>query len=294
MAAGMGSRYGGLKQMEALGPGGTTLLDYSVYDALRGGFGKVVFVIRHDIEDDFKKIVGKKWESQVPVRYVFQELGMVPEGFRASPTRQKPWGTAHAIWVAQGAIHEPFAAINSDDYYGRASFKVLGKFLNGLKKMDKPDYGMVGFILKNTLSEHGSVSRGICRISPAKTLREVVERTHIEKAGKKAHYLEGEKKTPLEGNEIVSMNMWGFTPALFGQLGGLFKRFLKERGQEEKSEFLIPRVVDDLIRKKKAKVQVFSSKDRWFGVTYPADKEKVKESIQKLIDQKVYPENLWA
>jgi hypothetical protein len=218
----------------------------------------------------------------------------VPEGFQAPPARQKPWGTAHAIWVAQAAIQEPFAAINSDDYYGAASFKVLGKFLRGLKRMDRPDYCMVGFILKNTLSEHGSVSRGICRISPAKTLREVVERTHIEKTGKKTHYLEGEKKTSLKGNEIVSMNMWGFTPALFGQLGDLFKQFLKNRGKEEKSEFLIPKVVDDLIRKKEAKVRVFSSKDQWFGVTYPADKEKVRENIQKLIDEKIYPENLWS
>src|ERR1041384_3268157 len=179
MAAGMGSRYGGLKQMESLGPGGTTLLDFSVYDAIQAGFGKVVFVIRHDIEDDFKRIVGKKWEKKIPVRYVFQELGMVPEGFKVPESRQKPGGTGQAIWVAQGAIQEPFAAINADDYYGPNSLKVLAKFLKGIQELERPDYGMVGFVLKKTLSEHGTVSRGVCQLGPQKRLRKVVERIQI-------------------------------------------------------------------------------------------------------------------
>ena len=295
MAAGMGSRYGGLKQMEPLGPGGATLLDFSVYDAIRAGFGKVVFVIRRDIEDDFKKIVGKKWESKIPVRYVFQELGMVPVGFKVPAARQKPWGTGHAIWVAQKAIQEPFAVINADDYYGKSSFKVLAGFLKKISKMEKADYSMVGFVLKNTLSEHGSVSRGVCQTGAGKMLKKVVERTRIEKEGKKPFFLDEKgKKTLLKGSEIVSMNMWGFTPVLFDQLGKQFKAFLKARGQEEKSEFLVPRVVDGLVREKKAKVKVLSTKDQWFGVTYPEDKEKVKTAIQKLVDRKVYPESLWG
>ncbi len=309
MAAGMGSRYGGLKQMEALGPGGATLLDYSVHDALRAGFGKVVFVIRRDIEDDFKKIVGKKWESKIPVRYVFQELGMVPEGFKVPATRKKPWGTGHAIWVAQGAIQEPFAAINADDYYGKQSFKVLAGFLKKLNpstflnkdsrklragKEMTPEYSMVGFVLKNTLSEHGSVSRGVCQIGPGKTLRKVVERTHIGKSGKKIFYVdESGKQKPLKGNETASMNMWGFTPSIFNQLGERFGLFLEEKGQEEKSEFLIPRVVDEMIRQKKAKVKVLASKDPWFGVTYPEDKEKVRASIHQMVAKKIYPESPW-
>ncbi len=292
MAAGMGSRYGGLKQMERMGPNGETLLDYSIYDAIRAGFGKVVFIIRHDIEDDFKKIVGKKWESKIPVRYVFQELSMVPEGFKVPMTRQKPWGTGHAIWIAQSALQEPFAAINADDYYGRDSYKVLGAFLKKIKKMDALNYGMVGYGLKKTLSDHGSVSRGVCQIGPQKYLRKVVERTDIAKEGKKVFFLEDQKKVFLKGNETVSMNMWGFTPALFDQLNAKFQVFLLQKGQEEKSEFLIPRVVDELITEKQTKVKVLSSKDQWFGVTYPQDKEMVKSNIAQLIRKKVYPARL--
>ncbi len=294
MAAGMGSRYGGLKQMEALGPGGATLMDLSVFDALRAGFGKIVFVIRRDMEDDFKRIVGKKWEKAVPVRYVFQELGMVPDGFQAPEGRQKPWGTGQAIWVAQGAIREPFAVVNADDYYGRNSFKVLAKFLGGLRDIQKPDYGMVGFILKKTLSEHGTVSRGVCQTSPQGRLRKVVERLKVAVEGKKIYYVrEDGRKQGLTGREVVSMNMWGFTPALFGQLEEGFRRFLKEKGKEEKSEYLIPRVVDELVQGKKATVKVLSSKDQWFGITYPEDKAKVRGNIEGLVKKGLYPPKLW-
>ncbi len=294
MAAGMGSRYGGLKQMEGVGPNGETLLDYSVHDALKAGFGKVVFVIRHDIEADFKKIVGKKWEAKVPVRYVFQELGMVPEGFRVPKERQKPWGTGHAIWVAQGAIQEPFAAINADDYYGRNSFKVLADFLKKTKDLKSARFSMVGFRLDKTLSEHGAVSRGVCSVAPGKHLKKVVERTHIAREGKKAHYLDEKgKKRPLKGNEIVSMNMWGFTPAVFAELDRKLKSFLAERGQEEKSEFLIPRVVDELLGEKRATVKVLSSKSPWFGVTYPEDRPRVQQNIQNLVQKKAYPHEPW-
>lgn len=294
MAAGMGSRYGGLKQMEPMGPQGAALIDYSVYDALRSGFGKVVFIIRRDIEADFKKIVGRKWEGRIPVRYVFQELGMVPEGFRAPPGRTKPWGTGHAIWTAQKAVQEPFAVINADDYYGRDSFRAMAGFLGKLKKPDLPDYAMVGFALKNTLSEHGHVSRGVCETDRRKFLKKAVERTHIGKAGSRVFYLDPSgKKHALKGTETVSMNLWGFTPHLFRQLGEKWEAFLKDRGGEEKSEFLIPRVVDELIREKKARVKVLSGRSRWFGITYPDDKAKVREEIQKLVDRKEYPEKLW-
>ena len=293
MAAGMGSRFGGLKQMTPLGPNGATLLDYSVYDAIQAGFGKVVFVIRRDIESDFKEIVGKKWENQIPVRYVFQELSMIPPGFKVPKNRQKPWGTGHAIWVAQKAIQEPFAAINADDYYGRDTFRVLAAYLKKLKNQDEPDYSLVGFVLKNTLSPHGSVSRGVCQITPKGYLKRVEERVKIKWEGKKIHYWdEKEKAHPLTGREIVSMNFWGFTPRLFEQLGKAFEKFLKERGQEEKSEFLIPRMVDDLIKAKKAKVKVLSTKSPWFGVTYPEDKDFVHGNIHQLVAKKVYPEKL--
>jgi len=293
MAAGMGSRYGGLKQMESLGPGGSTLLDFSVYDAIQAGFGKVVFVIRHDIEDDFKKIVGKKWESKIPVRYVFQKLGMVPEGFKVPETRKKPWGTGQAIWVAQAALQEPFAAINADDFYGRNSLKVLAGFLKKIKKRDQPNYGMVGFVLKKTLSENGTVSRGVCQVTPGGKLRKVVERLKIGKDGNKTVFVDEKGRNhKLTGGETVSMNMWGFTPALFEQLGMEFKKFLKEKGGEEKSEFLIPRVVDDLVRRKLAKVEVLSTRDQWFGITYPEDKAAVRQSMEKLEKKGLYPRKL--
>jgi NDP-sugar pyrophosphorylase family protein len=291
MAAGMGSRFGGLKQIEPMGPEGATLLDYSIFDALRVGFGKVVFIIRRDIEDDFKKAVGRKWEKRVSVRYVFQELGMVPEGFRVPEARQKPWGTGHAIWVAQNAIQEPFAVINADDYYGRSGFKVLAEFL---KKSKSARYAMVGFLLKKTLSDHGPVSRGVCQITSSRFLKKVIERTRIEKKGSQIGYLdEREKKHLLTGKETVSMNMWGFTPALFGQLEKGFHAFLKQKGREEKSEFLIPAVVDGLIQKKKATVKVLPTKDPWFGMTYPQDKEFVRGQLQRLIHLGKYPEKLW-
>ncbi len=293
MAAGMGSRYGGLKQMEAMGPNGATLLDYSVYDALRAGFGKVVFIIRHDIETDFKKLVGKKWESRIPVRYVFQELGMVPEGFQVPEGRQKPWGTGHAVWVAQGALQEPFAVINADDFYGRHSFKALAGFLKKIRKNDAATYAMVGFPLSKTLSEHGTVARGVCRIGRGNRLKEVVEQTQIGKDGRKIFHLdESGKKHPLKGTETVSMNLWGFTTRLFEQLGRRFTAFLEEKGSDPKAEFLIPRVVDDAIAAGEATVQVLSTQDPWFGVTHPNDKGKVQGEMENLVRKGVYPKKL--
>jgi NDP-sugar pyrophosphorylase family protein len=300
MAAGMGSRYGGLKQMEAMGPHGAAILDYSIHDALRAGFGQVVFIIRKDLEKDFRRLVGKKWEKKAPVRYVFQELDLLPQGFQVPEGRQKPWGTGHAIWAARNVVREPFAAINADDFYGRGSFKVLGQFLkapgkettNGSKT---PTFAMVGFPLSKTLSEHGTVARGVCVVGPGKQLRKVVERTQIGHEGRSIHYLDEKgKKHPLKGAQTVSMNMWGFTPHLFRLLDSEMVKFLKAKGNEPKSEFLIPRVVDQALAAKKIKVKVLPTKSEWFGVTYPEDKMKVQERLRKMSAQKVYPARPWA
>jgi UTP-glucose-1-phosphate uridylyltransferase len=295
MAAGMGSRFGGLKQITPVGPENATLLDYSIYDALKAGFGKVVFIIRHDIEEDFRKAIGQKWEKKIEVDYVFQELSMVPGGFTVPPTRQKPWGTGHAIWVARALVREPFTVINADDYYGRNSYEVLLRGLQDVKDSKKTDYFMVGFQLKNTLSENGTVSRGICEVNPEGYLLKVVERLKIAKDGDKAKCLdEGIETSLLTGLETASMNMWGFTPEIFHQLEDLFEKFLAQKGQEEKSEFLIPRVVDQLLAEKKTTVKVLATKDPWFGITYPEDKAAVCESIGKLVRDGFYPDKLWA
>ena len=295
MAAGMGSRFGGLKQVSGVGPHGATLVDYTVYDAIRAGFGKVVFIIRGDIADEFKEQVGRKWEKKVAVRYVFQELSMTPPGFTVPPGRQKPWGTGHAIWVAQGAVNEPFAVMNADDYYGPRSFKVMASYLKRIRKADSTDYAMVGFQLKNTLSEFGTVSRGVCEVGRDGRLKKVVERLKIEKASGKVRYLDEDgQKHPLKGTETVSMNFWGFTPRIFSQLGGALDVFLAEKGKEEKAELLIPRVVDDLVKARQARVKVLKTPDSWFGLTYPDDKARVYEIIHKLVFKKVYPELLWG
>jgi Nucleotidyl transferase len=294
MAAGLGSRYGGLKQMEPMGPNGAALLDYTVYDALLAGFGKVVFVIRRDIEADFKKIIGKKWERRVPVRYVYQELSMVPEGFGVPPGREKPWGTAHAVWVAQGAVREPFAVANADDFYGRGSLRALADFLKKLRSVSAPDYAMVGFPLGGTLSEEGQVARGLCRIGKGRMLKEVVERVRIGRAGRKIFYHEGERRHPVPASAVASMNLWGFTPLIFRQLDRRWGAFLREKGGEPKSEFLIPRVVDDVIASGQARVKVLSTKDRWFGVTYPGDRDRVRAAVERMVRRKAYPEVPWA
>jgi len=290
LAAGMGSRYGGLKQIDPVGPHGETIIDYSIYDALRAGFGKLVFVIRRDIEAQFKEIVGARFEKRLPVEYVFQELSELPPGFSVPPGRTKPWGTAHAILMAQNTIREPFAAINADDFYGADSFRVLAQHLSS----GTADYAMVGFILRNTLSEFGSVARGVCALSPAGFLTGVVERTQIERSGNGAAAPGGDGQ-PLQftGDELVSMNMWGFTPALFDQLKAQFGEFLKAHGREEKSECYIPSVVNDLISLHRARTKVLRTNAPWFGVTYREDRPFVVAGIRKLVAQGDYPENLW-
>ena len=286
MAAGMGSRYGGLKQLDAVGPGGETIIDYSIHDALRTGFTRLVFVIRRDIEAPFREAIGRKFEKRAAVAYVFQELDRLPTGFTVPTGRTKPWGTTHAILLAEEVIHEPFAAINADDFYGRDSFQVMADFL----RAGGPDYAMVGYTLRNTLSEHGSVSRGVCVCDPAGYLQAVTELTKIEKQGRGAK-AEGRM---LTGDEPVSMNFWGFTPALFPQLREHFGEFLRRSGDELKSECYIPTTVNELVASGAARVKVLRTPSSWFGVTYQEDKPRVTAGIRQLIARGDYPENLWA
>jgi dTDP-glucose pyrophosphorylase len=291
LAAGMGKRYGGLKQIDPVGPGGETIMDYSVFDALHAGFGRLVFVIRRDIEAQFREIIGARFEKRLPVEYVFQELDKLPPGFSVPPNREKPWGTAQAILVAADAIHEPFAAINADDFYGANSFLALAKHL----RSGSPSYAMVGFILRNTLSESGSVARGVCRVGLDGYLEKVTELTQIERDGDGAKHTDGAGIVHrLGGDEPVSMNLWGFTPSLFGHLRGQFVEFLKRHASDEKAEFLIPTVVNELVIAGRERVKVLRTPDSWFGMTHREDRPRVIEGIRRVIAHGDYPEKLWA
>ncbi|HSY73969.1 MAG TPA: sugar phosphate nucleotidyltransferase [Dongiaceae bacterium] len=291
LAAGMGSRYGGLKQIDPVGPAGETIIDYSIYDAMRAGFGKLVFVIRKDIEKDFREMVGRHFEKRIAVEYVFQELDKLPAPYTLPAGRTKPWGTTHAILMADGVIKENFAAINADDFYGQQAYQVLAQHLIS----GTPDYAMVGFILKNTLSANGSVARGVSRVDANNYLTNIVEMMKIEPDGSGAKNTEADGKiTKLTGDEAVSMNFWGFTPALFPQIRAEFEKFLKKAGGEQKSECYIPATVGELVTTGRAKVKVLRSSDSWFGVTYREDRPQVIESIRQLIAQGKYPEKLWA
>lgn len=293
MAAGMGSRYGGLKQMDGLGPSGETIIDYSIYDAIKVGFGKIVFVIRHDFEEDFRNIVVAKFASKIPVEIVFQDLTNLPKGFTVNPERVKPWGTNHAVLMGKDIVKEPFAVINGDDFYGRNSFQVL---CDELVKMDgkKGQYCMVGFPVKNTLSESGTVSRGVCKKDDQGYLTSIVEHTKIgDIDGKIINTNEDGTQTEIMPNVPVSMNMWGFTPDYFDYSIEFFKEFLKVNEKSLKAEFYIPTMVDHLINTAKAKVKVIDTESKWFGVTYAADKESVQQKLNELIDKGMYPSNLW-
>ena len=294
LAAGMGSRYGSLKQIDQLGPGGETIIDYSVYDAIQAGFGKIVFVIRRNIETEFKEVIINKYAGKIEVDYVFQELDILPEGYSLPEGREKPWGTGHAALVAKDAIKEPFALINGDDYYGTEAFKVMGEYLSNLTPDAKGDFSMVGFELKNTLSDFGYVSRGVCEANAEGNLATVVERTKIYKKDDGAVF-EDEDGTEvnLSMDSLVSMNFWGFTPDMFEKGESLFKAFLDVRGTEMKSEFYIPSYVEQLISSGDAKVKVLSSRDKWFGVTYKEDKPTVMASLKALADNGTYPSPLW-
>lgn len=291
LAAGMGSRYGGLKQIDPVGPAGETIIDYSIFDAMRAGFGKLVFVIRKDIEKDFREMVGRHFEKRIAVEYVFQELDKLPAGFSVPAGRTKPWGTTHAILMAENVLKENFAAINADDFYGQNAYKVLAQHLTS----GSPDYAMVGFILRNTLSDFGSVARGVSQVDANGNLTHIIEMTKVERDGNGAKNTEADGKiTKLTGDEAVSMNFWGFTPALFPQIKVEFEKFLKKSGGEQKSECYIPATVGDLVANGQAKCKVLRSPDSWFGVTYREDRPHVVESIRQLIARGDYPEKLWA
>lgn len=295
MAAGMGSRYGGIKQLEPVGPSGEIIMDYSIYDAMEAGFNKVVFIIRKDLEKDFKEIIGERIEKIIKVEYVFQELDAIPEGFKKPAERSKPWGTGQAVLCCKDAVKEPFAVINADDYYGKEAFKIVYQFLND-KSYHGNQYCMAGFILGNTLSENGAVTRGVCKVNEAGVLVDIVETSGIVPEGDHAAAKSstGENIT-IDLQSVVSMNMWGFKPELFGYLEKGFVTFLNNLSENElKKEYLLPTVVGDLVKANAAEVFVLKSSDRWFGVTYKEDKDFVVKSIRALIDRGDYPNRLFA
>ena len=289
LAAGMGSRYGGLKQMDGVGPNGEAILDYSVTDAIRAGFGKVVFVIRHSFADDFKKVFNSEhFHNQIEVEYVYQELDALPAGFSVPAGREKPWGTNHAILMAKDVIHEPFAIINADDFYGGDAFRVIADYL---KQLDgtRGDYCMVGYRLENTLSENGSVSRGVCNIDANGLLVGMTERTAISRTADGIAYKEADGTMhPLAADATVSMNLFGFTPDYFAESEKLFVSFLKEHGTEMKSEYYIPFAVNTFIANGYAQMHVLKTTAQWFGVTYKEDRPSVVARLQKLHEQGVY------
>ncbi len=296
LAAGMGSRYGGLKQLDGLGPNGETIMDYSIYDAIQAGFGKIVFVIRKDFEEQFRTQVLSKYEGHIPAELVFQGIDNLPKGFSVPEGREKPWGTNHAVLMAKDVINEPFCVINCDDFYNRDCFKVIGKFLANLPEGAKNKYAMVGFRVGNTLSENGTVSRGICTTNAAKHLVDVVERTKIERRDGKVQYIDDEGEWVVtDDNTPVSMNVWGFTPDYFEYSEAYFKEFLSDKSniENKKSEFFIPLMVNKLINDGTASVEVLDTTSSWFGVTYPEDREGVVAKIQALVDAGVYPNKLF-
>ncbi|PTL32928.1 nucleotidyltransferase [Prevotella sp. oral taxon 376] len=296
LAAGMGSRYGGLKQLDGLGPNGETIMDYSIYDAIQAGFGKIVFVIRKDFEQEFRDKVLSKYEGHIPAELVFQSIDDLPEGFRVPEGRVKPWGTNHAVLMAKDVIKEPFCVINCDDFYNRDCFKVIGKFLANLPEGSKNRYAMVGFRVGNTLSENGTVARGICSKDAEDHLTTVVERTEIERHGADIQYKdENGQWITVEENTPVSMNVWGFTPDYFSYSEAYFREFLSDPKNRAnlKSEFFIPLMVNKLINEGTATVKVLDTTSKWFGVTYAADRPGTVEKIRQLVDEGVYPNQLF-
>lgn len=293
LAAGMGSRYGGLKQLDSIGPNGETIMDYSVFDAMRGGFGKVVFVIRKDFEEDFRKVILSKYENKIPCEVCFQSLDKLPEGYTVPAGRTKPWGTNHAVLMAKEIIHEPFAVINADDFYGQESFKIMADYLQSVEGT-KGQYCMIGYRIQNTLSENGTVNRGRCQTDENGLLTDVVECINIEEVGNVIVYKDEQgQDVQIPFNTPVSMNMWGFTPEYFDYSEEGFKHFLDEKGQEMKSEFYIPTLVNDLIRAGKATCKVLDTPSKWFGVTYAEDKPQVIMKINALIHKGIYPAKLF-
>jgi NDP-sugar pyrophosphorylase family protein len=294
LAAGIGSRYGSLKQMDAVGPSGETIIDYSIFDALRAGFDKAVFVIRRGIEADFREVFLKKLHGRVEVEYVFQELDDLPPGFQVPPHRHKPWGTSHAVLAAASKVREPFAVINADDFYGLDAYRLMGAFL-AEPSTEPGRFAVVGYDLRGTLSEHGSVARGVCEVDGSGYLMDIGERTHIEKTAAGIASLEADGRSRIfPSDTVVSMNFWGFTPAYFDFARREFERFLRDHIDNPKAELFIPLVVNSLIKKGEATVKVLPTSATWFGVTYREDKPRVMAEIEKLIAAGEYPRSLWG
>ncbi len=298
MAAGMGSRYGGMKQIDPIGKNGELIIDYSVFDAKKAGFETVVFIIKKENEQLFKEAIGDRLSSHINVKYAYQELSNLPSGFEVPQERQKPWGTAHAVLSANQLINGPFAVINADDFYGEQAFKKIYDYL--CENPDSDDiynYAMVGYVLKNTVTDFGHVARGVCSADENGFLCDIVERTRIETNGDKIHYTTDDGKTwvDIDENSIVSMNMWGFSASFLIEIENRFSDFLNKNLSENplKSEYFLPGVVDELLKKHKAVVKVLTSTDKWYGVTYKEDKPVVVSAIRKKVEDGIYPENLW-
>jgi NDP-sugar pyrophosphorylase family protein len=296
MAGGIGNRYGGLKQVEPVGPGGEILIDYSIYDAMRAGFGKVVFLIRREIEEIFRQRVGDAVEGHIEIVYAYQDLDHLPPGFSVPPGRSKPWGTGHAVLSCKDVVDGPFGVINADDFYGPDAFRQLAGYLNGAQDQDGVyDYCMVGYVLRNTLSEHGSVARGVCQVTAEGDLVKIVERTRIERFENGVKYSpDGAAWVALPEDSIVSMNMFGFTPGFMRELEVRFPHFLAGMQNPSKDEFFLPNIVDELLTVGKARVRVLKTDERWFGVTNPGDLPVVQNAIRRLVESGVYPARLWA
>lgn len=302
MAAGMGSRYGGLKQIDPIDEYGNIIIDFSIYDAIKSGFEKIIFIIKKQDEKEFKEVIGNRMAKIIDVDYAYQELCNLPKGYKAPPDRTKPWGTGHAILSCLGKIDVPFLAINADDYYGTHAFKMAYDFLSEkMQNENKPNissFVMIGYELENTLTENGHVARGVCELDSNGYLSEINERTHIEKREDGAFYTEDDGKTfiKIPKNSTVSMNMWGFTPSILEELDNKFAKFLDKNLSENplKCEYFLPFVVDDMLREKKATIKVIKSPDKWYGVTYRKDKQTVVDAVKELKKNNIYPENLWG
>jgi len=293
LAAGIGSRYGSLKQIDKFGPSGESLIDYSIFDAIKAGFQKATFIINKSMEKEFQEILVKRFQEKIEVHYIFQEIEDIPERIQVTARREKPWGTAQAVLLAAPRIKESFAVINADDFYGANSFKIIFSYLSSLEREDK-NYCLVGFRLSKTLSEHGHVARAICELDEEGYLKSIVERTRILKIqGKIVYQDEKDDLIPIQGDPIVSTNFMGFTPSVFSHLDFYFDKFIQEHSQDPKAELYLPNVLNEIISKNKARVKVLRSGESWFGVTYKEDKAFVAQNIQGLVHRGIYPANLW-